>query len=126
MRPAIASRALFCAAWLSGLAFVGLRQLVLAASHGVSYDVRLIGVATVLMLLCSALVGISWYAKIQTTLIVTLGVAIVSVIVGVFLPSMPSRDENAVAGFVGIGHANTSLDLQLWPKFLADPSTGIV
>ncbi len=27
LRPAIASRALFCAAWLSGLAFVGLRQL---------------------------------------------------------------------------------------------------
>lgn len=40
LRPAIASRALFCAAWLSGLAFVGVRQLTAgpATEQGIEED----------------------------------------------------------------------------------------
>jgi len=67
-------------------------------------DKRIIGVAVMVLMLCMALVGVGWYAKTQTGLLLILVVAILSVVIGAFLPAVPDAGENVKFGFVGAGN----------------------
>ena len=61
------------------------------------------------LLLGVALVGVGWYAKCQSVLLLLLILAIVSVIVGAFLPALPGAVSNALAGFTGWGETLGSI-----------------
>ena len=65
---------------------------------GAINDVRVIGLATVVILMAIAMVGMKWEAKVQWFLLVTLGVAFVDFLVGACLK--PSETQKA-KGFVG-------------------------
>ena len=83
-------------------------------------DLRVIGLVTLLVLLCVALVGVGWYAKCQIFLLVFLVVAMISVVIGAFFPEVPSKDGNADLGFVGFdGIRNVG------SQFTTDTSTKI-
>lgn len=64
-------------------------------------DTRVIGFVTSTMLFLMSLIGIGWYAKTQTGLLIVLIVAILSVLIGAFLPGIPDLEENEKAGFIG-------------------------
>jgi len=78
-------------------------------------DVRILGLLTSIILLMVAMIGVSWYAKCQVGLLVTLLVSMFSVVIGGFFPGIPSESENEQAGFVG--YALRNLD----PNFVTDP-----
>ena len=78
-------------------------------------DVRIIGLGTSLLLLCVALIGVSWYAKCQIGLLVALVTAMVAVTVGSALPDTPSTTENADAGFTGYEWRNDGAEYSVDP-----------
>jgi len=80
-------------------------------------DIRLIGLITTVLLLGVAMIGVGWYAKCQVGLLVTLVVAMLSVLIGGFFPEIPDAAENEAAGFVGIEVRNVG------PNYQTDPST---
>ena len=73
-------------------------------------DIRIIGIIVCIVLLAVALVGVSWYAKTQVGLLVLLVVSIISVFIGAFFPSVPDEDDNAAAGFLGLGRGSVETD----------------
>jgi len=72
------------------------------------WDMRVVGIATCVMLLGVALIGVGWYAKCQVGLLVILVISIISVIIGTFLPKVPDATSNRNAGFVGFGNRDFS------------------
>ncbi|GBG33888.1 Solute carrier family 12 member 2 [Hondaea fermentalgiana] len=80
-------------------------------------DIRIIGLGTTVILLLVSLVGVSWYAKCQIGLLVTLLLSMASVIIGAFFPAIPDDATNMEAGFVGFASRNTG------PTFVPDPAT---
>mmetsp|Transcript_7710 Transcript_7710/g.15299 ORF Transcript_7710/g.15299 Transcript_7710/m.15299 type:complete len:1094 (+) Transcript_7710:590-3871(+) len=80
-------------------------------------DIRIIGLATTVILLLIALVGVSWYAKCQIGLLVTLLLSMASVFLGTFFPGIPNAADNAEEGFVGYAARNFG------GSFITDPAT---
>ena len=78
-------------------------------------DVRIIGLGTSLLLLCVALIGVSWYAQCQIGLHVALVTAMVADPVGSALPDTPSTTENADAGFTGYEWRNDGAEYSVDP-----------
>lgn len=78
-------------------------------------DIRVIGLCCSVLLLCVALVGVGWYAKCQVGLLCTLVVSMVTVVIGSFLPDVPSRSENTEAGFVEYAWRNWEPDYSYDP-----------
>ncbi len=74
-------------------------------------DIRVIGICTTVVLLIVALVGVGWYAKVQVILLAILIIAMVSIVIGAFIPSLPSESQNESAGFLGIGNIDVSDNL---------------
>ena len=87
-------------------------------------DTRVIGILTSIVLFLVSLVGIGWYAKTQTGLLVILIVAIMSVFIGAFLPQLPDEEKNLQNGFVGMRDFKEGGDgrvRNLLPNFQIDP-----
>jgi solute carrier family 12 sodium/potassium/chloride transporter 2 len=80
-------------------------------------DIRVISVLTIIVLLGIGLMGISYFAKTQSTLFVIMVVAIIAVIIGSAFPAFPSQKDNTDKGFVGYGPARNML-----PEFSFDPT----
>ena len=78
-------------------------------------DVRIIGCGISVILLATAYVGIGWYAKCQVGLLIVLVIAMISVFIGSFIPSLPGESENVEAGFVGYAVRNLNENYQLDP-----------
>jgi len=74
-------------------------------------DIRVIGICTTAVLLVVALVGVGWYAKVQVILLAILIIAMLSIVIGAFVPSLPSESQNESAGFLGIGNIDVSDNL---------------
>ena len=66
-------------------------------------DTRVISILTLFSLLLIARVGVSWYAKCQTALLIILVWAIAAVAAGSFSANSPDLEDNAEAGFPGFG-----------------------
>lgn len=62
-------------------------------------DMRIIGVITIMLLLCIVVIGMEWEAKAQLVLLVILLVAIVDFMIGTFIG--PQNDESVAKGFLG-------------------------
>lgn len=62
-------------------------------------DMRIMGVVTVMVLLCIVVVGMEWEAKAQMGLLVILLVAILDFMIGTFIG--PMNDESKAKGFIG-------------------------
>lgn len=85
------------------------------------WDMRIVGIATCVMLLGVALIGVGWYAKCQIVLLVILIISITSVIIGTFLPKVGGESTNRAAGFVG--YADRDLNDALKAKYYTDVDT---
>jgi len=82
-------------------------------------DIRVIAVVTVIVLLGIGLMGISYFAKTQGILFVTMVVAIIAVVVGSAFPDFPSHDDNSNKGFIGYPAVGTQ---NMLPQFSFDPT----
>ena len=83
-------------------------------------DERIIGVIAATAVLGVGLIGIGWYAKTQTALLLILLATVLSVFIGAFFPSLEDREENEEAGFVGFGNG----DIPWKSSYTIDLSTG--
>ncbi|CAD5117849.1 DgyrCDS6594 [Dimorphilus gyrociliatus] len=63
-------------------------------------DVRIIGLITVVFLLCIALIGMEWEARAQLILLVILLIAMINIIIGSFISPSDSKKSK---GYVGYG-----------------------
>lgn len=62
--------------------------------------IRIVGIGTVILLLCVTLVGLEWVVRTQMFLLCILLVSIVDVIIGVFIG--PQNETSRAKGFVGL------------------------
>jgi amino acid permease len=69
-------------------------------------DSRVLGFITNIILVAVAFVGIGWYAKTQTMLLVFLSAALLAVWIGAFVLNVPPGEGDAESGFVGMGHVS--------------------
>ncbi|XP_064474706.1 solute carrier family 12 member 2-like [Ornithodoros turicata] len=83
-------------------------------------DIRIISCATVVVLLCIALVGTEWESKAQVGLLVILLSAMVDFVVGSFLPPTEDQIEKGFLGWSGtIGLDNFSPDFRKGESFFS-------
>ncbi|KAL5005442.1 hypothetical protein ScPMuIL_018898 [Solemya velum] len=61
-------------------------------------DIRVIGVITITILLCIAIVGMEWEARAQLILLVVLIIAVINFVIGTLIPP---TEQKYVQGFVG-------------------------
>ncbi|KAL9968356.1 hypothetical protein ACROYT_G026717 [Oculina patagonica] len=62
--------------------------------------IRIVGILTVILLLCVTLVGLEWVVRTQMFLLCILLVSIVDVIIGTFMG--PQNDKSSARGFIGL------------------------
>ena len=62
--------------------------------------IRIVGIVTVILLLCVTLIGLEWVVRTQMFLLCILVISIVDVIVGVFIG--PQNAESRARGFIGL------------------------
>jgi amino acid transporter len=85
------------------------------------WDQRVIGLGTCILLLGVALVGVGWVAKSQVILLIILIATLLSVVIGAFLPDLPSVEDNTAKGFAGFGSSTFSDNLG--SGYIVDPVT---
>ncbi|KAJ8303922.1 hypothetical protein KUTeg_017505 [Tegillarca granosa] len=62
-------------------------------------DIRIIGVITVTLLLCIAIIGLEWEARAQIVLLVSLLIAIANFVIGTFIPPNEDKISKGVVGY---------------------------
>ncbi|KAK7482628.1 hypothetical protein BaRGS_00026127 [Batillaria attramentaria] len=76
------------------------------AAHGAQMvddtnDIRIIGTATIILLLAIAIIGMEWEARAQVVLLVILIIALISFLVGTFIPPTQEKFSRGYTGYSG-------------------------
>ncbi|PVD19309.1 hypothetical protein C0Q70_19796 [Pomacea canaliculata] len=75
-------------------------------------DIRIIGSATMFLLLAIAIIGMEWEARTQLVLLVILLIALVNFLIGTFIPPTPKTFSRGFTGYKGETFAEN-----FFPKF---------